>query len=98
MKPFDAFCSPNFRPKWRRPSLASEVAGHTCFAQDGDTFFNRENRLSRRRADHYREYTVETPGSSNRGARRLVVGGGGAELYYTDDHYRTFREVAENHD
>jgi ribonuclease T1 len=65
------------------------------YPQDGYVFFNRENRLPRRSADHYREYTVETPGSQDRGARRLIVGGASAEVYYTDDHYETFCQVVE---
>ncbi|MDR6977370.1 guanyl-specific ribonuclease Sa [Streptomyces sp. 3330] len=39
-----------------------------------------------------REHTVETPGSRDRGARRVVTGRGD-EIYYTDDHYDTFRAV-----
>ena len=38
---------------------------------------------------YYAEYTVETPGSPDRGARR-IVGGEAGELYYTDDHYASF--------
>ena len=71
------------------------VGGPFLSLQDGAIFFNRQQHLPQREAGYYREYTVETPGSPN---RRLVVGGGGAELYYTDDHYRTFREVAEADD
>jgi len=32
---------------------------------------------------------VETPGSPDRGARRIVEGAAG-ELYWTDDHYASF--------
>ena len=43
---------------------------------------------------YYREYTVDTPGSPDRGARRIVSGGDPPEVYYyTDDHYRSFRRV-----
>ena len=42
---------------------------------------------------YYAEYTVETPGSSDRGARR-IVGGESGELYYTDDHYDSFSWIA----
>jgi guanyl-specific ribonuclease Sa len=38
---------------------------------------------------YYREYTVRTPGSDDRGPRRMVTGQG-RELYYTEDHYRSF--------
>lgn len=62
------------------------------YRQDGAVFENREGRLPRKPAGYYREYTVITPGSPDRGARRLVRGEQG-ELYYTDDHYNTFRRV-----
>jgi len=42
----------------------------------------------------YREYTVKTPGAKDRGARRIVAGRDGT-LYYTGDHYRSFRRILE---
>lgn len=63
-------------------------------ARDGALFGNYEKRLPIRPRGYYREYTVRTPGSKSRGARRIVAGRGG-ELYYTDDHYRTFRRVRD---
>lgn len=62
------------------------------YDQDGSTFQNREGRLPDRRRGHYREYTVETPGSPDRGARRIVIGRDG-ERFYTDDHYDSFRWI-----
>jgi ribonuclease T1 len=62
------------------------------YRQDDGVFGNREGLLPERPSGTYREYTVETPGSPDRGARRIVVGGG-RELYYTDDHYDSFRFV-----
>ena len=62
------------------------------YERDGTVFHNYEKRLPRQRSGYYREYTVPTPGIRGRGARRIVSGSGG-ELYYTDDHYRTFRRV-----
>lgn len=62
------------------------------YAKDGATFGNRERLLPRQPSGYYREYTVITPGSDDRGARRIVAGDGG-ELYYTDDHYASFRRV-----
>lgn len=60
-------------------------------AQDDTTFFNREGLLPSRPRGYYREYTVETPGLSHRGARRIVTGGNPPEIfYYTDDHYASF--------
>ncbi|HZR01739.1 MAG TPA: ribonuclease domain-containing protein, partial [Burkholderiales bacterium] len=41
---------------------------------------------------YYREYTVPTPGASDRGARRIITGTAG-ERYYTADHYRSFRSI-----
>jgi guanyl-specific ribonuclease Sa len=56
---------------------------------DGVTFQNREEILPARSRDHYAEYTVPTPGSPDRGARRLVTGAED-EVYYTADHYDSF--------
>lgn len=60
--------------------------------QDGTSFQNREGLLPSEPEGYYREYTVETPGSSDRGARRLVIGSGG-ETYYTGDHYGSFVRI-----
>lgn len=62
------------------------------YDEDGQTFQNREGRLPQQPLGYYREYTVETPGSDDRGARRLVIGEGG-ETYYTSDHYGSFTEI-----
>ncbi|PID96642.1 MAG: ribonuclease [Actinomycetales bacterium] len=61
---------------------------------DDKTFGNREGILPHRPSGYYREYTVETPGSDDRGARRIVSGDDG-EHYYTDDHYQSFRRIQE---
>ena len=62
--------------------------------QDGGVFENRERLLPARARGYYREYTVETPGSPDRGARRIVSGGDPpVEFFYTDDHYRSFRRL-----
>lgn len=62
--------------------------------QDGAVFQNRERRLPSRPRGWYREYTVETPGSRDRGARRIVTGGNPpGEYFYSDDHYRSFRRI-----
>ena len=45
-----------------------------------------------RAAGHYLEYTVETPASEVRGARRLVIGADG-ETFYTRDHYQSFIRI-----
>ncbi|MEI2765756.1 MAG: ribonuclease domain-containing protein [Dermatophilaceae bacterium] len=61
---------------------------------DDQPFGNRERLLPSRPAGYYREYTVSTPGDTDRGPRRVVVGGDG-DVYYTDDHYASFRRVRE---
>ena len=70
--------------------------------KDGSTFGNFEKRLPERPRGYYREYTVPTPGSRDRGARRIVAGSGrngdvsrSGEYYYTHDHYRSFRRIQE---
>jgi ribonuclease T1 len=71
-----------------------ERGGPFAYDRDGTVFQNREHRLPQRSRGYYREYTVDTPGASNRGARRIITGGDPPEVYYyTDDHYGTFRRV-----
>lgn len=65
------------------------------FPRDGAAFGNFEDRLPAQARGYYREYTVRIPGAKDRGARRIVAGRGG-ELYYTDDHYLTFRRIKED--
>lgn len=62
------------------------------FDRDGITFQNRERLLPLHPQGYYREYTVITPGERTRGARRIVTGAGG-EMFYTEDHYDSFREI-----
>jgi ribonuclease T1 len=69
-----------------------ESDGPFPFSRDGITFQNRERILPRHPEGYYREYTVITPGSNDRGARRIVTGEAG-EMYYTDDHYGSFSEI-----
>ena len=73
---------------------AIERGGPFPYDRDGSVFQNRERRLPERPRGYYREYTVVTPGSRDRGARRIVSGGHPPEVYYyTDDHYRSFRRI-----
>ncbi|WP_369250137.1 ribonuclease domain-containing protein [Streptomyces sp. R41] len=60
------------------------------YSQDGTVFQNREGVLPSQSTGYYHEYTVITPGSSTRGARRIVTGEEYQEDYYTADHYATF--------
>lgn len=66
------------------------------YEKDGLVFGNRERLLPAQKRGYYREYTVKTPGSRNRGARRLVCGGPAHQpdiCYYTADHYASFRQI-----
>jgi len=54
--------------------------------KDGGTFGNLEGLLPQHPRGYYAEYTVPTPGSRDRGARRIITGDGG-EYYWTADHY-----------
>lgn len=64
------------------------------FKRDGITFHNREGRLPAQPRGYYREFTVPTPGRSDRGAKRIIAGAGG-EFYYTADHYRSFMRIRQ---
>jgi len=64
--------------------------------KDGVVFGNRERLLPREPRGHYREYTVDTPGSRDRGARRIVCGGertAPSACWFTADHYTSFRRI-----
>lgn len=66
--------------------------------KDGSVFGNFERRLPPKPRGHYREYTVPTPGSRDRGARRIVAGGEATnpvEYYYTADHYQSFARIRQ---
>ncbi|MET7453628.1 ribonuclease domain-containing protein [Streptomyces sp. NPDC005574] len=76
----------------RRTLRLIDEGGPFPYARDGVVFGNFERLLPARERGYYHEYTVPTPGSRDRGARRLVTGRGG-ETYYTDDHYDSFRAV-----
>ncbi|MFJ4035481.1 ribonuclease domain-containing protein [Streptomyces griseoluteus] len=76
----------------RRTLALIDKGGPYPYARDGIVFGNFEGRLPRHQRGYYHEYTVPTPGSSDRGARRMVTGDGG-ECFYTDDHYNSFRAV-----
>ncbi|MFG3150058.1 ribonuclease domain-containing protein [Streptomyces sp. NPDC048243] len=67
-----------------------DAGGPFPYSQDGVVFQNREGVLPSRSSGYYHEYTVITPGSSTRGARRIVTGEETQEDYYTADHYVTF--------
>ncbi|PTT67861.1 ribonuclease domain-containing protein [Arthrobacter sp. HMWF013] len=82
-------------PAEARQTLAAIRAGGPYrYGQDDKAFGNFERILPRQDSGYYREYTVPTPGESDRGARRIVAGSGG-EKYYTQDHYDSFKFIAE---
>ncbi len=68
------------------------------YEKDGSVFGNRERQLPVMARGYYREYTVKTPGSRDRGARRIVCGGKPPtqpeSCFYTADHYASFRRIA----
>jgi ribonuclease T1 len=80
-------------PAEARKTLALiDQGGPFPYAKDGVVFGNFERLLPKHPRGYYHEYTVKTPGERDRGARRIVTGQGG-EIYYTDDHYKSFRAV-----
>ncbi|MFJ9903091.1 ribonuclease domain-containing protein [Streptomyces sp. NPDC101152] len=80
-------------PAEARQTLALiDKGGPFPYARDGVVFGNFEGLLPKHQRGYYHEYTVPTPGSRDRGARRIITGQGG-EIYYTDDHYKSFRAV-----
>ncbi|RZQ64743.1 ribonuclease domain-containing protein [Amycolatopsis suaedae] len=82
-------------PLSQLPSQATDTynlirkGGPYPYPQDDTVFQNRERLLPLCASGYYREYTVKTPGSPDRGARRIVKGKGN-EFFYTRDHYRSF--------
>ncbi|MEU8945966.1 ribonuclease domain-containing protein [Streptomyces sp. NPDC048489] len=72
------------------------VGGPFPYAQDGVVFQNREGVLPGQSTGYYHEYTVITPGSPTRGAKRVVTGRKTREDYYTSDHYVTFKLINFN--
>lgn len=89
-------------PQARETLALIRKGGPFPYRKDGTTFQNREKRLPLQTRGYYREYTVRTPGSRDRGARRIVAGAGArgdpatsGEYYYTADHYETFRRIRE---
>ncbi len=71
-----------------------DAGGPFPYRRDGIAFQNREQRLPAQAKGYYREYTVPTPGSKDRGARRIVTGDRPAQVfYYSADHYKSFRRI-----
>jgi len=82
-------------PKEARQTIALiKKGGPYPYRKDGSIFGNFERRLPLHERGYYKEFTVPSPGSRDRGARRIILGKVG-ELFYTDDHYESFRRVRE---
>lgn len=72
--------------------------GPFAYEKDGVVFGNRERLLPAEKRGYYREYTVKTPGSRDRGTRRIICGGQPKSpdvCYYTADHYASFRKIRQ---
>ncbi|MFI4902855.1 MAG: ribonuclease domain-containing protein [Burkholderiales bacterium] len=86
-------------PKEAREVLVHIHAGGPFrYDRDGVVFGNFEHLLPARPRGYYHEYTVRTPGTKTRGARRIVCGGpkqAPDACFYSDDHYSSFRRIAE---
>jgi ribonuclease T1 len=78
----------------RETLLSVKVGGPFRYSKDGAVFGNRERLLPRKPRGYYREFTVPTSVSRDRGPRRIITGRDG-ESYYTDDHYRSFKRILE---
>ncbi|MFK4640471.1 ribonuclease domain-containing protein [Paenarthrobacter histidinolovorans] len=82
-------------PAEARQTLALIAKGGPYpYDRDGVNFGNFEGLLPKKSGGFYKEYTVPTPGESDRGARRIIVGKDAAK-YYTPDHYESFKFIVE---
>lgn len=85
-------------PQGRETYELIRRGGPFPFDKDGAVFGNRERQLPAEKRGYYREYTVVTPGSRDRGARRIVCGGPARmphACYYSADHYASFRRIVD---
>jgi ribonuclease T1 len=86
-------------PQARQTHKLILAGGPFPYSKDGIAFANRERLLPAKARGYYREYTVKTPGSRDRGARRIVCGGKKAaepdNCFYTGDHYASFKRIAQ---
>jgi ribonuclease T1 len=85
-------------PQGRETYARVRQGGPFPYQKDGSVFGNRERLLPQQKRGYYLEYTVTTPGISNRGSRRIVCGGQPKvpdTCYYTADHYASFRKIVD---
>ena len=73
---------------WRGGPLKEYAPGKSI---GGDTFTNRQHVLPDSNSK-YIECDINANGT-NRGAERIVYNSGDFKVYYTSDHYNTFKEV-----
>jgi ribonuclease T1 len=86
--------SADLPPQARQVLRLIDAGGPFPYPQDGSVFGNVERLLPVQPRGWYREYTVPTPESPDRGARRIVAGRDGAR-YYTGDHYESFARIED---
>ena len=80
-------------PPEARTTLALIASnGPFPYSRDGVVYSNFEKILPQQPSGYYHEYTVVTPGASNRATRRIITGRNN-ERFYTADHYVSFREI-----
>lgn len=75
-----------------------KAGGPFPFGEDGVLFRNSALLLPQHPRGYYHAYTVRTPGSTDRGLRRIVCGGPRrqtGDCYYTEDYYASFKRIAE---
>ncbi|WP_244850289.1 ribonuclease [Caballeronia sp. SL2Y3] len=75
-----------------------KAGGPFPYRDDGVLFRNSAALLPQQPRGYYHAYTVRTPGSTDRGQRRIVCGGPRkqtSECYYTDDYYASFKRISE---
>jgi len=85
-------------PQARDVHVLIRRGGPFAYERDGVTFGNRERILPPAPRGFYHEYTVRTPGTRSRGARRIVCGGPKTApevCYWTADHYSSFSRIRE---
>jgi ribonuclease T1 len=75
-----------------------KAGGPVPFGEDGILFRNSAALLPQHPRGYYHAYTVRTPGSADRGQRRIVCGGPRRQTndcYYTEDYYASFKRIAK---
>ncbi|MDQ0079350.1 ribonuclease domain-containing protein [Arthrobacter oryzae] len=91
----EAVAASSLPPEARETLALIARGGPYPYSRDGAVFSNFERLLPRKPGGYYKEFTVRTPGESDRGARRIVAGETG-EKYYTPDHYESFLFIVES--